>query len=134
MIGGLEITIFNKEANINEFISSQIKANKENLITELNALKKNNLFTDTNIKIDKYMEAIPTDNISNFINYRINKCHLFTMFVDTLDNNIFKNVYHNDWRNYLPKTTTKTTTETTKAQMKYIKYKTKYLRIKNIII
>ena len=71
------------------------------------------------------MSDIPTDNISKFINYRINNCHLFTMFLD-MDSNIFKNFYHVKWRKYLPETTT--------THMKYIKYKTKYLRIKNIII
>jgi hypothetical protein len=90
MIERLKITISNeetkKEDNIREFIISQIKANKNNLTTELNALQNNKLFID--IKIDKYMSDIPTDNISNFINYRINNCHLFTMFIN---NNTFEN-------------------------------------------
>ena len=120
MINNLKITIFNentnKEDNIQNFIISQIIENNKNLTTELGALKNNKLFT--NIDIVKYISNIPTDNISNFINYRINECHVFTMFINE---GKFTNYYDTTWKDYLPSETT----------TKYMKYKTKYLRIKN---
>ena len=122
MITSLNITQHidkdSKIYSIQNFIISQIKENNTNLTTELGALKKNKLFT--NIDTVKYISNIPTDNISNFINYRINDCHLFTMFRN-MEANTFENFYDTTWKEYIPSETT----------TKYMKYKTKYLRIKN---